>query len=192
MIRQLFTSVAVALAIVLPAWIIWRVILHRRYAATGGAMPLSRELLRVVMVAYATTLVVLTLLPLQNGRGSAEPNLVPFRSILQCISQTLSDPNDLLTHCTADFVANIVLLFPFGLLAPLFPSRPTSARQILLAAALISAGIEFIQLLERAVGGARSPDIDDVILNVLGAWAGYLTYRIIFLRQARFRGNDGS
>ncbi len=49
-------------------------------------------------------------------------------------------------------------------------------RALLKSALAVSVGIEAIQYAERWTGIVRSVDIDDVILNLIGACVGYFAY----------------
>ena len=73
----------------------------------------------------------------------------------------------------AGYLLNIVLLVPFGLLAPLIWPRLRSAGRTAAAGALFSLLIEISQLFTN-----RSPDVDDLLLNTLGAVLGWLLYRL--------------
>lgn len=68
----------------------------------------------------------------------------------------------------AGYFLNIVLLIPFGFLVPLIWKKTGKFRHVLLYGAAFSLLIEVSQLLNN-----RSTDIDDLILNTLGALIGY-------------------
>lgn len=70
-------------------------------------------------------------------------------------------------------VGNIALFVPLGWLLPMTWPGLRSLKSILAVAALCSAGIEMSQLL---VISGRSPTIDDVILNTLGALVGAIMF----------------
>lgn len=69
---------------------------------------------------------------------------------------------------TVGYLLNIVLFIPFGLLVPIIWTRMGKIRYILLYGAGFSLIIELSQLLNN-----RSTDVDDLILNTLGALIGY-------------------
>ena len=78
-------------------------------------------------------------------------------------------------------VGNVLLMLPIGLLGPLaLPSLDRWWRVALLAATLSSC-IELAQLLVPD----RSADVDDVLLNTLGALLGYALLRLLHLPGPR-------
>lgn len=79
-----------------------------------------------------------------------------------------------------DYVLNIVLFIPLGILLPLGWSQYRSLRSVLLAGILCSGWIEVVQLLNH-----RITDIDDLLMNVLGAVLGYGLYRLLPKRVQR-------
>lgn len=80
-------------------------------------------------------------------------------------------------------VGNLLLLFPLGIYIQLL-YRPLSHFMVtVMVCALVSVMIEALQLATRF----RSADVDDVLLNTLGAVAGVLLYRIVKFLAAYFR-----
>lgn len=78
-------------------------------------------------------------------------------------------------------VGNIGAFVPFGILLPLAVRTRWSAAVVLIGALWLSAAIELGQLaISYWIGFAyRSTDVDDVILNVLGAALGYLVFQVL-------------
>ncbi|MGI6180601.1 MAG: VanZ family protein [Agathobaculum sp.] len=74
----------------------------------------------------------------------------------------------------AGYLLNIVLLLPFGMLAPLIWPRLRRIGRTAAAGALFSLLIEISQLFT-----SRRPDVDDLLLNTLGAVLGWLLYRLL-------------
>lgn len=77
---------------------------------------------------------------------------------------------------TIDWVAyglNVVLFLPFGFLAPLFCEDMAKGRRVLAGGFALSLLVELSQLLNN-----RSTDVDDLLLNTLGALAGWGLYRL--------------
>ena len=110
-------------------------------------------------------------------------NLVPFHTILRHgkglwkgIRNLLGEGHTVTWHLSyygQNLLGNLVMFFPFGLLAPtLFPRCNR-----LLKLALLTAGIVAVAELSQGLLRVGSPDVDDVILNTVGAVAGYLTRR---------------
>ena len=77
---------------------------------------------------------------------------------------------------------NIALFLPLGILLPL-ATKFRSLKQVMLVALLLSFSIEAIQFALRFIGNARAVDIDDVILNTLGALLGFVILWAVHQRQ---------
>lgn len=99
-----------------------------------------------------------------NGRFSlAESfNLIPFWGIVDIIA-TKSTYLVIL-----NIAGNIILFMPLGFLLPLLWERWRSAKATVLLGAGLSFSIEFLQFFT-----SRGTDVDDLMLNTLGALWGY-------------------
>jgi glycopeptide antibiotics resistance protein len=99
-------------------------------------------------------------------------NLVPFTTI-RIYLDNLDSP-----FWQSQAVGNVLLLLPLGLLGPL--ALPWLGRwwRVLLVAALFSTCIELTQL---AIPD-RSADVDDVLLNSIGALLGYFLLLAVGIR----------
>jgi glycopeptide antibiotics resistance protein len=104
-------------------------------------------------------------------------NLIPFTTI-RIYLDNLDSP-----FWQSQAVGNALLLLPLGLLGPL--ALPWLGRwwRVLLAAALFSSCIELTQL---AIPD-RSADVDDVLLNAVGALLGYFLMRALGLQPRPHR-----
>jgi glycopeptide antibiotics resistance protein len=120
-----------------------------------------RGMLAIVLIAYLVFLLDIALFRFPADHPTA--NFVPFRSII-----------DDWYHggwpFVINFVGNIVAFVPMGLLPPLIFKRPTKLWEVLVFTFSLSLLIEGGQL----ISGRRVPDVDDLILNVLGGLLGYL------------------
>jgi glycopeptide antibiotics resistance protein len=76
-------------------------------------------------------------------------------------------------------VGNLLLLLPLGVYGPILTPRLRSLAAILLAGVVLSAAIELGQLAIATAYGfpVRVADVDDVLLNTIGAVAGYAGWR---------------
>lgn len=97
-------------------------------------------------------------------------NLVPFDTIERYIVHR--DHFDLDTWFKNLF-GNVVLFIPIGVFLPLFNKRFRSGFWMVTACVMIIACVELAQLVLR-VG---SFDIDDILLNTVGAWIGLMLVR---------------
>lgn len=96
-------------------------------------------------------------------------NFVPFAGIPEMLAYTGSP-----TLALYNLAGNVVMFMPLGFLVPLL-WRPFGAfwRTLVLGGSL-SVGIEAAQLFT-----SRSTDVNDVMLNTLGAVLGWLLWRLM-------------
>jgi glycopeptide antibiotics resistance protein len=178
--KEIAIAVLLGLLIVLPAWGWLRASRLRSMGVVGRPIHWWREVLLTFLVVYAELVVVLTLLPLKATSGSsASVNVIPFRTILTCVVETLHNPGDLVTRCIANILGNLLLLFPLGVLGPLIFHELLSPRRLIVVALAIGTGIESVQLIENFFGASRTVDIDDVILDLVGACAGLVIILLV-------------
>ncbi len=140
----------------------------------GGRRRYIRRVLWVVLLYYLAILSAMLffggLFHLDRAWGGAV-NLEPFRTIRNFIvhyrrTGSLSSLFNLL--------GNAVILLPLGVLLPLLFGWMRRFWVFFPFAALVAAGIEYLQW-KTAAGVA---DVDDSILNFVGAAAGYLVTRL--------------
>ena len=101
--------------------------------------------------------------PLQFDPASLLPlriNLIPFVRLGDYAEQ-----RDLLLNC----IGNVALFIPSGILLPLLFPKLDGFGKTLAAGALLSFAIELLQL----PFAVRASDIDDLIMNSIGAALGY-------------------
>ena len=75
-------------------------------------------------------------------------------------------------------IGNAIMLLPLGIFIPLLNRKRrkfSSFFIVFLISLIVSVGIEVLQL----ATNYRSTDVDDVILNTLGACVGFLIYQVI-------------
>jgi glycopeptide antibiotics resistance protein len=160
------------IAVAVLVFAAWRIV---RWRSAGG--DIVRESVVVTLFAYMLAVACVTFFPMSiifydwHGRFS----LVPLASIA-----------DLVLHATAETAlknigGNIVMFVPLGLLLPMLFRRLRSLGSLVWRVALISAAIEALQLPTRV----RATDVDDIILNVVGAVIGYGLFRVVGLVAAR-------
>jgi glycopeptide antibiotics resistance protein len=80
-----------------------------------------------------------------------------------------------------NFLGNIILFMPIGFLLPLLYRRMVYFPNTVIIGLCISLFIEITQIPQN-----RSSDVDDLWLNTLGAFLGYLFYLLIYRRFPRF------
>lgn len=98
-------------------------------------------------------------------------NLTPFQEIRRFITYRDAVP---LPIFVLNLLGNLLIFAPLGFLLPLIRMKKTGPFRVLFYAALLSLGIELLQLVTK-VGVF---DVDDLILNTGGSLIGYVVYWI--------------
>jgi glycopeptide antibiotics resistance protein len=158
-------------------------VLGRPYALAmsdhpGGRRPpvLPGWAVGAAAAAYAALLVVITLLPIRwrsdlaRYRNNWRPQLVPLWNMVV----NLRD-GDRALATLAGAAANVALFLPLGFLLPLLAPWFDRWWRTVGAGFALSAVIELSQV---AFPGIRRPDVNDVLMNTLGAAIGYGVYRL--------------
>jgi glycopeptide antibiotics resistance protein len=126
-----------------------------------------RLLAGLLLVAWLVGGLVLTLQAAHPLPGQVvDDNLIPFHTLAIYWRNLGSE------FWLRNLVGNLLLLLPLGLLGPVAMPFLDRWWRVALVALLFSVAIELIQL---AIPD-RSADIDDVIVNVLGALIGYVVF----------------
>ncbi len=121
---------------------------------------LYKELLMYSFVLYILCL--FQIVTFQDGATWGTNNFIPFKEILRYnMGSRLFFKN---------VIGNMVLFLPYGFFISLFLKNEKAKLTVLLTM-IISISIETVQLL---IG--RVFDIDDILLNILGGYLGYLIY----------------
>jgi glycopeptide antibiotics resistance protein len=125
---------------------------------------------RGAAVGYVIVVFAVTFLPFQIALGAYGNHAAWYSSIM---------PVPIVTADPPTFVLNIIMMVPFGTLAPLLRPGLDSIRTIATLSALISLGIEVLQLLLNVLlSSGRGMDVNDLLANTLGAVAGLLALRL--------------
>jgi glycopeptide antibiotics resistance protein len=104
-------------------------------------------------------------------------DLRPSLASLTCSSATLPRGSTARAFCLHNAKGNVMLFFPLGILLPLVWRRLRFWRGIQIAVA-VSISIEIVQYLTRAWSN-RAVDVNDVILNVVGASLGLVLVSLL-------------
>ena len=153
---------------------------------------IRREIVTTTLVVYLLVVASITVIPTRvstiRSPHSDHINLVPGDYSLRCYRNAWSTNKDLKAFCVINTLGNVVLFLPLGILLPLVSSRFHLLKRVLLLALCLSLSIELLQFMLRFLGNARAVDIDDVLLNTLGACLGFGFYRALVatrvIRQA--------
>ena len=74
------------------------------------------------------------------------------------------------------YILNIIMFMPLGFLLPLIWKNFRNAKKVVLMGFLMSLAIEICQLFN-----LRATDIDDLMMNTLGALVGYCCWKVFSL-----------
>jgi len=173
---------------VVPCWLVLRFYLVR---TSGHHLSFGREFLLLTFVVYLCGLAAATLNPNDRARmrtpAMSGLELRPKVATLACTSPNLKKNSNARFFCMYNAKGNVLLFFPLGILLPLVGRRLRFRHAILIAIAA-SVGIETLQYVSRVWGSYRLADVNDVILNTLGACIGLAVVfasRLMLERRAR-------
>jgi glycopeptide antibiotics resistance protein len=157
---------------------------HPRSALEGGTPTRARRrrplvpawLAWTAAAGYAAVLALVTLAPVRlrsdfgRYRNNWKPQLVPLWNLVV----NLRDGHRVMATL-AGAAGNVALFLPFGFLLPLLAPRMDRWWRTVGAGFALSLVIELTQL---GFPGLRRPDVNDVLLNTLGAALGFAAYRL--------------
>jgi len=180
--RSLAFPILVLSSILVPCWLLLRLYWLRIHRQRWS---LRHEALLLIIVVYLSGLAAVTLVPSRPSRLVAESSagieLRPTLASLTCSPVIMPRGSAARGFCVRNARGNFLLFFPLGILLPLVSRRLPFWRGIQIAIAL-SLSIELLQYLSRAFGSYRTADINDFILNVLGAGLGFALMSLLRLR----------
>lgn len=129
---------------------------------------ISKSIIKSVIGIYSLGLFVLLFFRPAN-QDYSQVNYVPFKTIVGFLS---GNGNFLIAFY--NITANVLLFVPYGVVTFMLSKNP-SRRQLFLIPAGVILLIETLQHLTKR----GSMDIDDLILNLLGVWIGYVLYPVV-------------
>ncbi|WP_182004409.1 VanZ family protein [Priestia aryabhattai] len=135
---------------------------------------LKSNLINALFLGSILFILSLTMFPdtsLGIGSKPGGVNFIPFHTIGGLLFQNS------LKDFAVNNLGNIILFIPFGFLLPLNYRGADSTFKACSAGLILSLIIEVLQLFM----SNRWTDIDDVILNTIGAGTGYILFRWISL-----------
>ncbi|WP_128818142.1 VanZ family protein [Streptomyces sp. S063] len=156
------TAAILGPALAVFALVAW--VRHRRGLPgwQGGSV-----VLRVVTALYAAAVASLTFFPLWIYGGD-------YRNQAEWVGQIQPIP---LIMADLTMVPNVIMFMPLGFILPLLLPRLDRSRTVLVSA-LISLGIEAVQLIQYIVfANGRAVDVNDLIANTIGGLLGYAALR---------------
>lgn len=140
----------------------------------------KRHILIIVFVLYCMALAYLTLL---KGIGAtfdmsyaeylkASSNFIPFFSFYVFLTTPYKSAV-VVKYFITGLIGNLLLFLPWGLLLPSIVEKLRSFKRFFIFTTLVIIAIEFLQLFLML----GSCDVEDYLLNIIGAVAGFFLYR---------------
>jgi len=121
---------------------------------------------------------------IEGGYSQGVPvsiNLIPFATVrLYWQLLTTSSNTYLVQHAFINLAGNVLMFVPLGVCIPALWRKERNFFLFFLTVALVIAAVEGVQLLTRL----GSCDIDDFLLNMVGALLGYVVW-CLFLRKKK-------
>lgn len=155
------------------ALIVWFIIAFIKKKAT------SRKILVSLFIVYITCVISITVFPIEIDPEILSMTdksivLIPFSTISELFS------SGTLKTIVLQIVGNVLLTVPYGISIP-FLSKAKKWYIYLIYALVFPVIIELIQLIICLSTSSfyRTVDVDDIILNFIGALVGYGVYKIL-------------
>ena len=162
----------------------WLVV--RRASNRGGAtrMEVLDAVARVWAVASVIAVALIVLRPIGGSGSVTGVNLVPFKSLVDLINNSVDA-----SVAVRNIAGNVFLLVPIGFTFGLVFRRH---RHMILAATLAGLATSLVlEVVQLGFALGRIVDIDDLILNVIGAWIGALIAALALRLMDRPRESQG-
>lgn len=105
-------------------------------------------------------------------------NIIPFKTITEYISAIFTGSMNL-DIPIKNLLGNLILFLPMGIYLPLFFKKSRKFLSFFIMMIIILLAVEIIQLFT----GRGSFDIDDLILNLSGAFIGFALWRTKFFQK---------
>ena len=170
-------------AIAVPCWLVFRLY---RLRTPGHGLSFYREILLLTFVVYLSGLAVATLIPNHNSRLAAEAavriDLHPNLASLTCSSAILPRGSTARAFCLHNAKGNVMLFFPLGILTLWSGGVFVSGGGYRSRLPFQSASKSF-----STFRGRGAVDVNDVILNVVGACLGLVLVSLLLRLLQRTR-----
>ncbi len=174
-----FLNMLPYMALVTPIYLVARVLFVKKRGIKANP---CRELLMFVFVLFvagvASQMVIRKLIISEEGisviqNGIHKTNLIPFKVFYETYIEVFEKGN--VYYFLINFLGNIVIFMPFGLFIPALWG--VNAKKTVAIGFLASLFIELCQMFL-----ARGTDVDDLMLNTVGALLGVIIYKACLKR----------
>jgi len=150
-----------------------------------------KEFFVIMFQVYLALLISVTLFPLMIDDRKVNL-IVNFIPIVNLVKDLIVGVNTMgffmVKFWIINILGNIILLSPLAFIMPIISKRFRSLKSVVILCFCTSLFIEFLQFLSLFIGNLRSIDIDDVILNTLGAFIGFGAFKVLS-RFSFFKNN---
>ena len=150
-----------------------------------------KEFFAVMFQVFLALLIFVTLFPLRIGdvKVNLLVNFIPIVNSVKDLMMTVNSMGFFMVKFwIINILGNIILLSPLAFIMPIISKRFRSLKSVVILCFCTSLFIEFLQFLSLFIGNLRSVDIDDVILNTLGAFIGFGAFKVLS-RFSFFKNN---
>ena len=174
MILKFLKDMLPYMLLAVPAIIVWRTIAAYIISKQGKVTTLYHEVGLALFVIFLVGLASQTIVPESSimDTNSFNINMIPFKGINTAYRDIIY--NGSLDYLMISIIGNIVIFMPIGIFVPLLYKAACSKVCIIGFCSSL-----FIELCQMPL--SRWTDIDDLWLNTLGVFLGYIIY--VFLRN---------
>lgn len=179
MLSQLLQPAFIIFGITLPLWIIFRLVIFAYNKRHQKPFSSKQEFILFLFYVYITGVLITTVVPLPMSRNVDvsvdRTNLTPIINTIKNFqrAKAVNDRTELF-YLYENTIGNLILFIPLGMLLPFVIRKINSAKKVILVSFLFSFGIELVQFISRQFGTYRTADTDDVILNTLSGFLGFV------------------
>ena len=168
----------------IPIWIIVRIVSIYFNKKSRIDFFWKREISLNIFFIYILCVLSVTLFPLfiqfANKNNEVSINLIPIVETAKEVANITSDSsmhNFMIKFWIKNVFGNILLMFPLGVMLPMLWKKFNTLKKTILFAFCLSLSIETLQLLSGYIGNiGRAFDVDDILLNTVGALVGFVVY----------------
>lgn len=107
-------------------------------------------------------------------------NIIPFKTVAEYIEKLSSDQINT-SSVIYNLVGNLILFAPMGFFVPILFKKISDFKKIALLSVVVILVVEVLQMCFM-VGHF---DIDDIILNTVGAFFGYGAYKLLSIEKLK-------